>query len=1177
MVSAIGGYSWEAPRGASGAFFGEPVGSVLGAGPPMAGASLRDLLSEPPPVRSSGPTGTSALAALVAGTTGSSRSSERGGGGFLADLIRGREARMGDQTPLDELGLGRGSSLFSPRFNDAPPKLPSWLGDPLRDQAEHRRSYEDAQANMSSLLPGFPRPGHLEAEVSSRLSGMARVSSREREAEVNSLMSGMGRGSHREADVSSLLSGMGLHREVSPFDTHQSSRSRLAGTTPAGAAPGGGGTGGGGVAGGTLHEQGLARFVEIQLRKAFNRCDSSGDGLVNRRELIRLIRQDSEVAELLGLPQHIHNDDSFDIFERTFEDIDANSDHQISWEEFRDFCFKGLGRSSPLAALEASIVRSAAASAAASAAPSVLPSAAASAAARVAVQTAVHSVGAASAVTSVAPSVHEPLPASRQASSVLASAAPGDSVAALLEEARLARLAAEALAAEEPQSAYSETMPSELPCSEPVRSEAAHSEVAGSEAARSQLARSEAARSGLARSEQARSEAARSEGVRSQVRSELARSDMARSELAQSEAAPSEPGSAPGAGHVETVRRAAAEPTPVSSEVNAPTRPLFAKAALWAPPADYRSNSPVAVVGGRAGSPSRLLIRTSSPLRGTGLAALEGTPFAVLEAARRSGTPGVPLVVGGHSGSPGPAGRSIARQRPISRQEMLSTGRLVPCGDVHDDEAQEQPPTPPPGAHVPLTQVLAPREVGHVLQPQVAVPPSHSALCGCCGDPCGPPPALPGILPGMFPGGLPLGMVALGGAPPGGLPGGMLPGGLATGALPLGGLPPGGLRLGGLPPGGPGALLPGTGLLPGLLPPGMLPLAGAMLPGPLPPGMLPSGMPTGPLPPGWLPGGRLPMQPLPMHPGPLLPTGPLGPPGSGFGLLPGYVAPPPPQPKQFLAGFRNLVRQSEEILAKLEAQEQGQGQFRDLVDESTQVLAEIEEREKRLQLQPPPKAVPWGPHPGFPLGPMLPGSFGASTGSGPRTLPPGAVPCGSPAPPQSKLLTRQAGEPQLGAKSAKPPEGAGDAGAPPTTTYGPDGQPVDPAASIAAPEAPSAAATFDGIDRNHDGIITREEWSQAVASQQQQQELIQQQQQQLEQLRDQLHQHQEQLPQKLELLHQHLEEQQKLLQSPELLLRSRQLQPPELPQQVQTPQPDDPSQFAYAPQVDVYDPDTLYI
>lgn len=77
---------------------------------------------------------------------------------------------------------------------------------------------------------------------------------------------------------------------------------------------------------------------ELDLREIFNRCDIDGNGSLNKREFIKILRQDKDLADYFELPQHIKQEfGSQDAFELFFQSIDANGDREISWEEFRNF------------------------------------------------------------------------------------------------------------------------------------------------------------------------------------------------------------------------------------------------------------------------------------------------------------------------------------------------------------------------------------------------------------------------------------------------------------------------------------------------------------------------------------------------------------------------------------------------------------------------------------------------------------------------------------------------------------------------------------------------------------------------------------------------------------------------------------------------------------------------
>jgi len=77
---------------------------------------------------------------------------------------------------------------------------------------------------------------------------------------------------------------------------------------------------------------------ERKLRAIFDICDVNHDSNINKRELVKLCRTDKNVADFFGLPQAIAQEDgSRDAMERLFQNIDANNDREISWDEFRSF------------------------------------------------------------------------------------------------------------------------------------------------------------------------------------------------------------------------------------------------------------------------------------------------------------------------------------------------------------------------------------------------------------------------------------------------------------------------------------------------------------------------------------------------------------------------------------------------------------------------------------------------------------------------------------------------------------------------------------------------------------------------------------------------------------------------------------------------------------------------
>jgi Ca2+-binding EF-hand superfamily protein len=75
-----------------------------------------------------------------------------------------------------------------------------------------------------------------------------------------------------------------------------------------------------------------------RLKEIFGRCDSSQDGVISKRELIKICRSDKNIADFFGLPTQIRQEDgSRDQMESKFQAIDLDGDRSLSWQEFRGF------------------------------------------------------------------------------------------------------------------------------------------------------------------------------------------------------------------------------------------------------------------------------------------------------------------------------------------------------------------------------------------------------------------------------------------------------------------------------------------------------------------------------------------------------------------------------------------------------------------------------------------------------------------------------------------------------------------------------------------------------------------------------------------------------------------------------------------------------------------------
>jgi len=82
----------------------------------------------------------------------------------------------------------------------------------------------------------------------------------------------------------------------------------------------------------------LEPTVYAKLMDIFDQCDRSGDGTINKRELIKCCRKNEDVAKFFGLPKKIRQEDgSRDRMEALFQQIDHNADREINMDEFVNF------------------------------------------------------------------------------------------------------------------------------------------------------------------------------------------------------------------------------------------------------------------------------------------------------------------------------------------------------------------------------------------------------------------------------------------------------------------------------------------------------------------------------------------------------------------------------------------------------------------------------------------------------------------------------------------------------------------------------------------------------------------------------------------------------------------------------------------------------------------------
>ena len=74
------------------------------------------------------------------------------------------------------------------------------------------------------------------------------------------------------------------------------------------------------------------------IARAFAKIDKNGNGELSRAEVIKACKADAELRAMLNLPQHIREGDgSREAFERIFQQMDADDDKVITFDEFHSF------------------------------------------------------------------------------------------------------------------------------------------------------------------------------------------------------------------------------------------------------------------------------------------------------------------------------------------------------------------------------------------------------------------------------------------------------------------------------------------------------------------------------------------------------------------------------------------------------------------------------------------------------------------------------------------------------------------------------------------------------------------------------------------------------------------------------------------------------------------------
>ena len=80
----------------------------------------------------------------------------------------------------------------------------------------------------------------------------------------------------------------------------------------------------------------------INVSTAFDLIDRNGDGVLSRAEVIKALRDNADVRQLLHLPAHIRQEDiSRTEFERVFQAIDTHESKTITRDEFEAYFSEG--------------------------------------------------------------------------------------------------------------------------------------------------------------------------------------------------------------------------------------------------------------------------------------------------------------------------------------------------------------------------------------------------------------------------------------------------------------------------------------------------------------------------------------------------------------------------------------------------------------------------------------------------------------------------------------------------------------------------------------------------------------------------------------------------------------------------------------------------------------------
>ena len=90
-------------------------------------------------------------------------------------------------------------------------------------------------------------------------------------------------------------------------------------------------------------------MAHIIAKQVFDMIDRDHNGLLTRAEIIVGVRKNPELRHLLGLPDHIRQEDgSRDLFEQVFQHIDLDDSKAVSLAEFQSYVVEIISAGQPV-------------------------------------------------------------------------------------------------------------------------------------------------------------------------------------------------------------------------------------------------------------------------------------------------------------------------------------------------------------------------------------------------------------------------------------------------------------------------------------------------------------------------------------------------------------------------------------------------------------------------------------------------------------------------------------------------------------------------------------------------------------------------------------------------------------------------------------------------------------